>query len=140
MLGISWHHMSLTGAAKIQPLPARCADFVNDGDWLVVDGCDEGPRGTIMYRKNGISQVATCSSQNPAYVWGWKQTSPSSHCRFKQRDPKSLKKALKGRNIFFVGDSIARFICITPFVDKREWHLLVLTMQLERNIQILKDK
>jgi hypothetical protein len=109
MLGISWHHMSLTGAAKIQPLPEHCSAFANDGNWLVVDGCDEGPRGT-MYRKNGISQVSTCSSQNPAYVWGWKATSPSSHCRFKQRDPKSLKKALKDRNVFFVGDSIARFI------------------------------
>lgn len=109
LLGISWRHMSLTGAAKIQPLPARCADVANDGKWLVVDGCEEGSRGN-MYRENGISQVSTCSSQNPAYVWGWKETLPSSHCRFKQRDPKSLKKSLKGRNVFFVGDSITRFM------------------------------
>jgi hypothetical protein len=109
MLGISWRHMSLTGAAKIQPLTARCAAVANDGNWLVVDGCDEGFRGA-MYRQDGMSQVSTCSSQNPAYVWGWKETVPSSHCRFKQRDPKSLKKALKGRNVFFVGDSITRFM------------------------------
>jgi hypothetical protein len=109
MLGISWRHMSLTGATKIQPLPASCGVVANDGDWLVVDGCDEGPRGS-MYRNNGISQVSTCSSQNPAYVWGWKETLPSSHCRFKQRDPKSLKKALQGRNVLFVGDSITRFM------------------------------
>lgn len=109
LLGISWRHMSLTGAAKIQPLPARCAAVANDGNWLVINGCDEGPRGT-MYRENGISQVSTCSSQNPAYIWGWKEALPSSHCRFKQRDPKSLKKALKGRNVFFIGDSITRFM------------------------------
>ena len=109
LLGLSWNHMSYNGAAKIKPLPARCATFANKGDWVLVDGCDEGERGA-NYRKRDISMESTCSSQNGAYVWGWKDTEPSSHCRFKQRDPSSLKKALNGRTVLFVGDSITRFL------------------------------
>ena len=109
LLGISWHYAAQSGAYKIKPLPATCADFANNGDWLVVDGCDEGSRGA-WYRTKGINPQSTCSSQNPSYVWGWNETPPSSRCRFKQRDPKALIKTISERRILFVGDSITRFL------------------------------
>lgn len=107
--GIVWHSMAVHGASKILPLPATCEAYVNHGKWVTLNGCDEGPRGE-EYRKYGISMESTCSSQNSVQVWGWKDTESSSHCRFKQRDPKSLQKHLKGRSIYFIGDSITRYL------------------------------
>jgi len=107
--GFSWHTMAVTGASKIQTLPSTCDVYANNGQWMSLHGCDEGPRGE-EYRKFGVSTVSTCSAQNEVYVWGWNDQKSSSHCRFKQRDPKSLKKHLKDRTIYFVGDSITRYI------------------------------
>jgi len=107
--GFSWHTMAITGAAKIQSLPSTCDIYANNGQWMSLNGCDEGPRGK-EYRKFGVSPVSTCSAQNEVYVWGWNEQRPSSHCRFKQRDPNSLKKHLKDRTIYFAGDSITRYL------------------------------
>jgi hypothetical protein len=106
--GLSWHSMALKGAGRIQPLPATCEAYVNKGDWAALNGCDEGSRGQ-GYRSNHVSAESTCSAQNNVYVWGWDDPKPSSHCRFKQRDVKSLKKWLKNRNVIFAGDSITRY-------------------------------
>mmetsp|Transcript_45076 Transcript_45076/g.109656 ORF Transcript_45076/g.109656 Transcript_45076/m.109656 type:complete len:1092 (+) Transcript_45076:338-3613(+) len=108
-LGLTWHHMAVTGASKILPLPATCGSYANQGRWVASHGCDEGPRGEA-YRDLGVAPVSTCSSQNTAYVWGWEEQDPSTHCRFKQRDVKSLKKHLKERNVYFAGDSITRYM------------------------------
>jgi hypothetical protein len=107
--GLVWQTMAIHGASKILPLPATCESYANLGQWVTVNGCDEGVRGE-EYRQSGISTVSTCSSQNVVKVWGWKDTKPSSHCRFKQRDPKSLQKHLKSRTIYFIGDSITRYL------------------------------
>lgn len=107
--GLVWHGMAVHGASKILPLPATCQAYANDGQWVPLSGCDEGPNGE-EYRKFGISSVSTCSTQNNVLVWGWKQTSSNSHCRFKQRDPKSLKTHLKKRTIYFAGDSETRYM------------------------------
>lgn len=107
--GAGWHTMSVLGAGKIKPLPATCAPYANDGQWMSLNGCDEGSRGD-EYRNFGISTVSTCSAQNGVYVWGWKDTAANSHCRFKQRDVKSLKKHLQNRTIYFAGDSITRYM------------------------------
>jgi len=107
--GIGWHTAAVSGAGKIKPLPPTCAKYANDGQWMSLNGCDEGPRGQD-YRSFGVSTVSTCSSQNEVYVWGWKEQAASTHCRFKQRDVKSLKKHLQGRTITFAGDSITRYL------------------------------
>jgi hypothetical protein len=107
--GMGWHSMALKGATKILPLPATCQAYVNTGKWVTLNGCDEGTRGQ-EYRDAGIAPESTCSSQNSAYVWGWNQPKSSTHCRFKQRDPKSLKNELKSRTIVFAGDSITRYL------------------------------
>ncbi len=107
--GAGWHTMAIMGAGKVNSLPATCAPFANDGQWMSLNGCDEGPRGE-EYRSFGISTVSTCSAQNGVSVWGWKDQAASSHCRFKQRDVKSLTKYLQGRTIYFAGDSITRYL------------------------------
>ena len=107
--GLGWHTMAVSGAGKIKSLPSTCANFANDGQWMSLNGCDEGPRGQ-EYRSFGVSTVSTCSAQNKVYVWGWNDQKSSSHCRFKQRDVKSLKKHLYGRTITFAGDSITRYL------------------------------
>eukprot|EP00934_Nitzschia_sp_Nitz4_P006737 Nitzschia sp. Nitz4//scaffold45_size130396//8549//11497//NITZ4_003428-RA/size130396-processed-gene-0.172-mRNA-1//1//CDS//3329552335//6727//frame0 len=107
--GIFWNAMSIHGASKILPLPSTCDVFANDGQWVTLNGCDEGPRGED-YRKYGISTVSTCNVQNNVKVWGWYQTDADTHCRFKQRDPKSLKTHLKKRNLYFIGDSSTRYM------------------------------
>lgn len=107
--GISWHAMAVRGAAKISNLPQSCDIYANQGKWMQLNGCDEGPRGE-EYRNYGISPVSTCSAQNSVFVWGWQEQQASSHCRFKQRDVKSLKKHLKDRTIYFAGDSITRYL------------------------------
>eukprot|EP00535_Pseudo-nitzschia_heimii_P008005 CAMPEP_0197179866 /NCGR_PEP_ID=MMETSP1423-20130617/4671_1 /TAXON_ID=476441 /ORGANISM="Pseudo-nitzschia heimii, Strain UNC1101" /LENGTH=986 /DNA_ID=CAMNT_0042629847 /DNA_START=46 /DNA_END=3006 /DNA_ORIENTATION=- len=107
--GFGWNIMAATGATKIKTLPSTCDVYANEGQWLPLNGCDEGPRGE-EYRKFGISTVSTCSAQNEVYVWGWNDQQSSSHCRFKQRDVKSLKKHLKGRTIYFAGDSTTRYL------------------------------
>jgi N-acetylneuraminate 9-O-acetyltransferase len=107
--GAIWHTMAVKGATRIQLLPATCQAYANKGNWVARNGCDEGPRG-VEYRKFGISAESTCSAQNAVYVWGWEEQDPASHCRFKQRDPKSLKAHLRGRTIYFAGDSITRYL------------------------------
>jgi len=107
--GYSWDTLAHTGAAKIQILPSSCDIYANKGQWMPLNGCYEGQRGE-EYRKFGVSTVSTCSVQNEVHVWGWDQQKPSSHCRFKHRDVKSLKKHLKERKIYFAGDSITRYL------------------------------
>lgn len=109
MCGMGWHGMAIHGASKILPLPPSCNVYANHGEWVTINGCDEGPRNEA-YRKKHISTVSTCSSQNSVQVWGWDDTDSASHCRFKQRDPKSLKTHLKHRSIYFIGDSITRYL------------------------------
>jgi hypothetical protein len=109
LLGISWHHMSIFGAAKIRPLPSSCDSFVQMGAWIPFDACNENSRG-VSYREFGVGSIGTCSQQNPSYAWGWKTAPPSSHCRFTHRDSKSLLKALNHRNVTFIGDSVIRHL------------------------------
>lgn len=108
-LGVIWHAMAVTGASKIQLLPSTCQDYVNDGAWVPINGCDEGSRGDA-FRSMGIAPETTCNSQNIVQMWGWHEQDPSTHCRFKQRDAKSLKQYLKGRKILFAGDSETRYL------------------------------
>mmetsp|Transcript_118197 Transcript_118197/g.176627 ORF Transcript_118197/g.176627 Transcript_118197/m.176627 type:complete len:1001 (-) Transcript_118197:34-3036(-) len=107
--GLSWHSMAIKGATQIQLLPPRCDTYVNKGEWVALNGCDEGSRGQ-GYRSFGVSPEGTCSAQNPVYVWDWQEPPSASHCRFKQRDPKSLKKHLRKRSISFIGDSTTRYL------------------------------
>ena len=107
--GLGWHMMAANGAGKIQILPETCDIYANQGQWMSLNGCDEGPRGE-EYRKFGVSTVSTCSAQNQVKVWGWNDQTSASHCRFKQRDVKSLKKHLKERKIVFAGDSLTRYV------------------------------
>lgn len=109
LLGFVWHHMSQVGAAKIQPLSPDCKHYVNAGHWIPVDACNEESRGT-SYRQYGISSLGTCSAQSQVYSWGWESNPSSSHCRFVQRDPVTLKKALNHRRITFAGDSVVRHL------------------------------
>lgn len=106
-LGLFWNSMSIRGAAKIQPLPIGCEDFVNNGQWVALDNCNEGSIG-YEYRQFGIAAHGTCDPQGKNYVWGWNETVSASHCRFAYRDTKSLQRTLKHRTITFVGDSISR--------------------------------
>jgi len=108
-LGMFWNRMTYLGATKIKPLPATCSIYANDGAWVPFNGCDEGARGDA-YRGLDIAAETTCNGQNNVYLWGWHQHDPKFHCRFKQRDVKSLKKTLQGRTIFFAGDSMTRYM------------------------------
>lgn len=110
VVGLTWHGMAETGAGKIGPLHAECEAFANDGVWVPLDGCDETSRGAA-YRDDGVSAFATCGSASgagAARVWGWNDTAPYTHCRFRRRDVRSAKKALKRRSVVFVGDSMTR--------------------------------
>ena len=109
LLGVFWREMAVNGAAKIQRLPSTCALYVNHGEWIPVDGCEEGFRGA-SYRKNGVASMSTCTTQNAALIWGWDETPPSSHCRFTHRDAKSLHHKLQYQTVTFVGDSITRYL------------------------------
>ena len=109
LCGVGWHNMALYGSSKILPLPTTCDEHANKGKWVALNGCDEGPRNAA-YRKSSVSTVSTCSTQNTVKVWGWEDTESGMHCRFKQRDPKSLKTHLKNRNIYFIGDSVTRYL------------------------------
>lgn len=109
VIGSIWHGLSQVGASSIQALPAGCEAYVNDGVWIPVNPCNEETKG-IGYRDHGIAAYATCSTNSGAYVWGWNETAPGTHCRFTHRDPKMLRKALNHRTITFVGDSITRFV------------------------------
>jgi hypothetical protein len=108
-LGLTWHGMAQVGAAPIGPLPEGCEAFANQGTWIPVDPCSEETRG-MGYREYGISSFATCAVKSNTYVWGWNDTDPSSHCRFHNRDAKSLRKELNHRTITFVGDSVTRHV------------------------------
>jgi hypothetical protein len=108
-VGIFWNTMALKGETRIQLLPSTCSSLVNNGNWVKVNGCDEGFRGEA-FRSMDIGPETTCSSQNGAYVWGWLETASKTHCRFKQRDVKTLKKNLLGRTIYFAGDSEVRYL------------------------------
>eukprot|EP00978_Attheya_sp_CCMP212_P006146 scaffold13844_cov55-Attheya_sp.AAC.2 len=107
VIGLTWHNMAQSGAAKIQSLPKGCNAFVNDGMWLSVDACNEGTKGNA-YRDQGVSSFATCSGSGSSFVWGWKQTPAYTQCRFVKRDAKALKKTLKHRKLVFIGDSMTR--------------------------------
>jgi N-acetylneuraminate 9-O-acetyltransferase len=106
VIGIAWHHMSKTGAGPIRILPATCADFVQRGKWVSVVDCVSDTARGVSYRKHSIASFAGC----PLLLWGWDLSPSSQHCRFTHRDPESLHKALKYRNVTFVGDSILRHL------------------------------
>jgi len=108
-VGLVWHHMARVGAAKILPLSAGCARFVNKGTWVPMDNCNEFTRGEA-YRNNDVLSLATCQGGMQTTAWGWKNLEPWTHCRFARRDPKSLKKMLNHRRIVFIGDSGLRNI------------------------------
>jgi len=109
IIGVTWHGMALGGAGKIKPLHEGCDAMVNNGRWVPVNSCNEESRGT-GYRDFGVTNYATCSSRGASgtYVWGWYDTESYTHCRFEQRDAKSIKKALNHRTIYFIGDSMTR--------------------------------
>ena len=109
VVGLTWHGMAQVGGSTIQALPAGCEAYVNEGVWIPVNPCNEETRGK-GYRDHGIAAYATCSVNGGAYVWGWNETAPGTHCRFTHRDPKALRKTLKHRTVTFVGDSITRFV------------------------------
>jgi hypothetical protein len=107
IIGIFWHGMALKGAGKIAPLQSSCDGFVNDGQWISVNGCNERNLGAA-YRSNGVRSFATCDSSGGSQIWGWDSVSPSTHCRFERRTEKQLEKALSHRRVVFVGDSMTR--------------------------------
>jgi N-acetylneuraminate 9-O-acetyltransferase len=109
VVGLTWHGMAQVGASPIQALPAGCEAHVNDGVWIPVNPCNEETKG-IGYRDHGIASYAICGTNGGAFVWGWNETAPGTHCRFTHRDPKQLRKMLNHRTITFVGDSITRFV------------------------------
>ena len=109
IVGLVWQGMSQAGAGKIEPLPEGCMEFVNQGAWIPVDVCNEESRGA-GYREYGIASYGTCLPQSRTYVWGWNETQSRYHCRFVQRDAKSLRSTLKHRTITFMGDSISRLV------------------------------
>jgi len=107
VLGFTWHGMAEYGAGKIQPLPAHCSLFANDGQWIRVDGCNEAIRAEA-YRKYDAAGFSTCGSSGGSYIWAWNATDPSTYCRFARRDSKQLKKTLHKRRLLFIGDSMTR--------------------------------
>ena len=107
IIGIFWHGMALKGAGKIAPLQSGCEIFVNDGQWIPVDGCNERTLGAA-YRSNGVKSFATCDSSGGSQIWGWNSVSPSTHCRFERKTEKQLETTLSHRRIIFVGDSMTR--------------------------------
>mmetsp|Transcript_16399 Transcript_16399/g.24577 ORF Transcript_16399/g.24577 Transcript_16399/m.24577 type:complete len:982 (-) Transcript_16399:121-3066(-) len=107
IIGISWQGMAIAGAGKINPLHSGCGALANNGHWIHVDGCNESALGAAQ-RKYGISNFATCGSAGEAYTWGWETSPSSTHCRFVQRNEKSLLKSLRNQRIAFVGDSMTR--------------------------------
>jgi N-acetylneuraminate 9-O-acetyltransferase len=111
IFGLIWHGLAQIGATSIGLLPEGCETFVNQGTWIPVDPCNEESRGAA-YRLHGISAFATCATNVPtnAFVWGWNETDPSSHCRFSHRDARTLRKALNHRTVTFIGDSITRHV------------------------------
>ena len=106
VLGLTWHGMAEAGAGKIQPLPEHCSVFANDGQWIPINGCNEGMRAEA-YRNYDTVGFATCGSSG-SYAWGWNITDPSTYCRFARRDSRQLKKALNKRRLLFIGDSMTR--------------------------------
>ena len=106
VLGLTWHGMAEAGAGKIQPLPEHCSVFANDGQWIPINGCNEGMRAEA-YRNYDTVGFATCGSTG-SYAWGWNITDPSTYCRFARRDSRQLKKALNKRRLLFIGDSMTR--------------------------------
>lgn len=109
ILGVGWQGMAENGAGKIQTLPPHCTAYVNDGQWIPLDGCNEGSRGE-GFRSYGTVNFATCGSTGGAYTWGWNMTESSSFCRFRRRATKELKITLNRRRLIFAGDSMTRNI------------------------------
>jgi hypothetical protein len=95
VIGVTWYHLARTGASKIIPLPKTCDAFVLKGSWIPANLCNEQSRGAA-YREHDTGALGTCTQSR---AWGWEATPSSSHCRFAERDSKSLLKILNNRNI-----------------------------------------
>jgi len=110
-LGLAWHSMALTGAGIIEALPANCAIYANNGQWVPINVCNEGEKG-IFERDFSISTYGnSCGAgilSEQTMVWGWKKTQSDSLCRFKSYDPQLLQKQLNHRSLVFIGDSMVR--------------------------------
>lgn len=108
-LGCTWSWMARHGASSVGPLPWTCNVAVQTGGWVPVDVCNQETWGQT-YRHYGMDSVGTCTPQTPTYVWGWQATSPSSHCRMRQRHADTALATLSDRTVYFVGDSILRHL------------------------------
>eukprot|EP00538_Stauroneis_constricta_P000205 CAMPEP_0119551752 /NCGR_PEP_ID=MMETSP1352-20130426/4924_1 /TAXON_ID=265584 /ORGANISM="Stauroneis constricta, Strain CCMP1120" /LENGTH=1017 /DNA_ID=CAMNT_0007597865 /DNA_START=161 /DNA_END=3214 /DNA_ORIENTATION=- len=109
IVGIFWKHMIATGARTLQPLPSTCSQYVNNGVWMPMNGCEEGERHAAN-RVHSIYTESLCSSTDLGHLWAWDDVPSNSYCRFTHRDSKTIKKGLRGRNVLFVGDSITRHV------------------------------
>lgn len=109
IVGISWQGMAVAGAGKIGLLHPGCDALANKGHWIPIDGCNENALG-IARRNSNISNFATCNPAGGSYTWGWETAPSSTHCRFAQRNKKSLLKSLSDQRIGFVGDSMTRHL------------------------------
>ena len=109
LIGIVWQYAITHGAVKSGPLPSSCAAYIHGGSWVRFDSCTEDASGAA-YREKSISAFGSCAPQGYQQAWGWEAAPASSHCRFAQRDSKSILKRLNGRRVVYVGDSVVRHL------------------------------
>uniref|UniRef100_A0A7S1G276 Cas1p 10 TM acyl transferase domain-containing protein n=1 Tax=Corethron hystrix TaxID=216773 RepID=A0A7S1G276_9STRA len=95
---------ALGGAGKVAALPKECGDFANDGQWVQVNTCNEFQRGVVQIDYGVRGDLSDCGGRS---VWGW-NVPDDKRCRFVQRNAKSVKTALAGGQVVFVGDSLTR--------------------------------
>jgi len=109
VLGLVWSGFATEGAGSVGLLPPGCDAFVNDGQWIPIDGCNESSRG-MAYRDYGADAYGSCAPHGVSYVWAWTQQPPRTHCRFSHRDEEKMKKMLNRRKVVFIGDSMTRYL------------------------------
>ncbi|KAL7473501.1 hypothetical protein ACHAXS_013929 [Conticribra weissflogii] len=109
VLGLIWSGFATEGASSVGLLPPGCDAFVNDGQWIPIDGCNESSRG-MAYRDYGADAYGSCAPHGASYVWAWKQQPSHTHCRFSHRNEEKMKKMLNRRKVVFIGDSMTRYL------------------------------
>lgn len=109
VLGSIWNGFAAAGASAVGPLPPRCDAFVNEGMWIPIDGCNESSRG-MAYRDFGVSSYGTCAPHGNSFLWAWKEQPSYTRCRFGHRSEAKVKKALNGREVVYIGDSMTRYV------------------------------
>lgn len=109
VLGLVWNGLATAGAGPVGPLPPGCDAFVNEGTWIPLDGCNESSRG-MAYRDHGAASYGTCAPHGNSYVWAWRTRPSRTRCRFGHRSEEMLRRALRRREIVYVGDSMTRYL------------------------------